>query len=319
MPFGEFVGALRRHWILLLIGLVLTGGLSAGSYVITKPTYEITATVLLLPPASAVAAAGNPYLQLGGLRQTVDLMGVALSDQSTKTELLAISGDVDYTVAADTQTSSPILVVDVKDSTQVGATRMRDLLVSRIPERLQSMQEGLNVVSANRVTSTVLTADTEAKEVGHNRLRSVVVVLLAGVAVTLAFIALWDARRPRKAKKSLKSKGSRGAKVPRKAIESSTGEDPGAPQEPATSQEPLATTQEPETPEESDTFEEPATAVGLGTTDEPSVAEQPGSDEGSLVTQDLAVADESEPTEEPWNDAESLALVTGGESEDDAV
>ena len=199
MPFGEFVGALRRHWILLLIGLLVTGGLSAGSYLSTKPTYEITATILLLPPASAVAAAGNPYLQLGGLRQTVDLMGVALSDQSTRQELQAISNDVDYTVAADSQTSSPILLIDVKDSTQAGATRIRDVLVSRIPERLKSMQEDLNVVEVNRVTSTLLTSDNEAKEVGHNRLRSVVVVALAGIAVTLAFIALWDARRPRKA------------------------------------------------------------------------------------------------------------------------
>jgi len=204
MPFGEFAGALRRHWIVLLIGLILTGGLSAGSYLFTKPTYEITATVLLLPPASAVSTTGNPYLQLGGLRQTVDLMGVALSDQSTRLELEAISNDVDFTVAADSQASSPILAIDVKDSTQSGAARIRDLLVSRIPERLKTMQEGLNVVEANRVTSTLLTSDKEAKEVGRNRLRSVVVVVLAGVAVTLAFIALWDARRLRNAEEPRK-------------------------------------------------------------------------------------------------------------------
>lgn len=219
MPFAELLGALRRQWILLFLGILLTGGLSVGSYMVTKPVYEITATVLLLPPASAVTEAGNPYLQLGGLRQTVDLVGVALSDQNTRSELEAISKDVEYTVAADSQTSSPILVVDVKDSTPAGATRIRDLLVARIPQRLQTMQEGLNVLAANRVTTTLLTSDNEAKEVGRNRLRAAVVVGLAGLALTLAFISLWDARRPRKA-------------APRKARSPLTTEEPRRAEEP---------------------------------------------------------------------------------------
>ena len=46
MPFAELLGALRRKWILLAIGLLLSGGLSAGSYMVTKPIYEITATVV---------------------------------------------------------------------------------------------------------------------------------------------------------------------------------------------------------------------------------------------------------------------------------
>jgi capsular polysaccharide biosynthesis protein len=327
MPFAELLGALRRHWILLFLGVLLTGGLSVGSYMVTKPVYEITATVLLLPPASAVTAAGNPYLQLGGLRQTVDLVGVALSDQNTKTELEAISKDVEYTVAADSQTSSPILVVDVTDSSPEGATRIRDLLVARIPQRLQTMQEGLNVLSANRVTTTVLTSDDEAKEVGRNRLRAAVVVGLGGLALTLAFISLWDARRPRKA-------------APRKARSPLTTEEPRRAEEPGVS----AGGSERVEPGESGEIEELADTVGLadaeefaggdgagdpGGPDDPDEGGQSDETEGFGATEgfdqdaefdedtEFELGELDEPEKDRPDDAHtSLALVAGGEPED---
>lgn len=322
MPFAELLGALRRKWILLAIGLLLTGGLSAGSYMVTKPIYEITATVLLLPPSSALTAAGNPYLQLGGLRQTVDLVGVALSDQNTRTELEAISKDVEYTVAADSQTSSPILVVDVKDSTQAGATQIRDLLVARIPDRLRTMQESLNVVTANRVTSTLLTSDNEAKEVGRNRLRSAVVVGLGGLALTLAVISLLDARRPGKARRNAKAPVR--AEEPRRTEEADGAGDPDRPvsldeldpltEDPAEIAAPsdgpveFADTDELDETDETDDDDEYDETDDFDETDEPYDLEEP---------YDLGELDATDGTTQTAEDAESsLALVTDGEPED---
>ncbi len=198
MPVGEFFSALRRRWVVVLVGLLLTVGLSGGAYWFFKPTYEITGTVLLLPPASSeTTGSPNPYLQLGGLQQAVDLVGVSLSDQATTLEMRSISKDVTFTVQADVRTSSPLLVVDVKDSSPATALRIRDLLVARVPERLDSLQQSLGVSAKDRVTSSVLTLDTRAVEVGKNRLRAGVVAGVIGLGLTLAAAALWDARRLR--------------------------------------------------------------------------------------------------------------------------
>jgi uncharacterized protein involved in exopolysaccharide biosynthesis len=199
VALGEFFEVLRRRWLLVLIGFLMTVGLSGAAYVFFKPTYEVMGTVLLLPPASAaVNGSVNPYLQLGGLRQAVDLVGVALSDQSTQLELRAISKDVEFTVQADVRTSSPLLVIDVKDSSPGTAVRIRDLLVSRVPLRLDEMQQALGVSPKDRVTTSVLTLDVAAEEVGKNRLRAAVVAGAGGLVMTLVAATLWDARRLRR-------------------------------------------------------------------------------------------------------------------------
>lgn len=204
MPMRDFFGVLRRRWVIVLVGFLMTVGLSGAAYWFSKPTYEITGTVLLLPPESvSVAGPVNPYLELSGLQQLLDLVGVSLSDQSTQFELKAISKDVDYTVKPDVRTSSPLLLVDVKDSNPETAQRIRDLLMQRIPARLESMQSSLNVSMKDRVTSMVVTLDARAEEVGKNRLRAGVVAGVAGIAVTLLVAALWDTRRLRHARRSI--------------------------------------------------------------------------------------------------------------------
>lgn len=203
MPMGDFLAALRRRWLLVLIGVLMTVGLSGAAYMLFKPTYEITGTVLLLPPPSSSAdGSANPYLQLVGLGQAVDLVGVALSDQTTQLELHAISKDVQYTVQPDVRTSSPftsspLLLVDVKDSSPETALKIRDILVARVPVRLDEMQTSLGVSSKDLVTTTVVTLDAQAVEVGRNRLRAAVVAGVVGLWLTLVAAALWDARRLR--------------------------------------------------------------------------------------------------------------------------
>jgi len=198
MPMGDFLAGLRRRWLLVLVGVLMTVGLSGAAYVLIKPTYEITGTVLLLPPQSSSAAgSANPYLQLGGLGQAVDLVAVALSDQTTQLELKAISKDMQYTVEPDPRTISPLILVDVTDSSPETALRIRDILVARVPVRLEEMQTSLGISPKDLVTTTVVTLDAHAVEVGKNRLRAAVVAGVVGLGLTLVAAALWDARRLR--------------------------------------------------------------------------------------------------------------------------
>ncbi|MGV8849593.1 MAG: hypothetical protein ACOH16_08605 [Propionibacteriaceae bacterium] len=210
MAVSEFFAVLRRRWLLVLVGFLMTVGLSGAAYMFFKPTYEVTGTVLLLPPpSSADNGSVNPYLQLGGLRQAVDLVGVALSDQATQIELKAMSKDVEFTVQADVRTSSPLLVIDVKDSSPETAMRIRDLLVARVPLRLEAMQQALGVSAKDRVTTSVLTLDVEAEEVGKNRLRAAVVAAAGGLVMTLGAATLWDARRLRRPRRRREGRPSR--------------------------------------------------------------------------------------------------------------
>lgn len=199
MRVGDFLGVLHRRWLLVLIGVLMTIGLSGSAYALFKPTYEVTATVLLLPPTPASQATGstNPYLLLSGLQQVVDLVGVSLTDQATKLRLEAISKDVEFTVKADTRTDSPLLVIDVKDSSPETAVAIRDNLVASVPARLAAMQRALAVSATDQVTSTVLTLDGQAKEVGKNRVRAAVVAGGLGLAVTLVAVTAWDGHRLR--------------------------------------------------------------------------------------------------------------------------
>lgn len=199
MLVGDFFHVLRRRWLLVLVGLLLTVGLSGAAYGFFKPSYEITGTILLVPPPSSSAdVSPNPYLRLGGLRQAVDVLGVALSDQTTQLELKPISKDVEFTVQADVRTTSPLLVIDVKDSSPETALRIRDILVARAPLRLEAMQEALGVSAKDRVTTIVVTLDAQAEEVGKNRLRAAVVAGCGGLVLTLVAATLWDARRLRR-------------------------------------------------------------------------------------------------------------------------
>lgn len=198
MPMSDFFAAVRRRWLLVLIGFLLTVGASGAAYVLSRPTYEITGTVVFLPPASSTdTGSPNPYLQLGGLRQAVDLVGVSLTDQSAQLELQQISKDVQFTAQADVQTNSPLLAIDVKDSSPETALRIRDILVSRVDVRLQAMQEAVSVAPKDQVTASVLTLDTEAVQVGRNRLRAAIVAGVVGMTLTLVVATLWDSRQLR--------------------------------------------------------------------------------------------------------------------------
>ena len=182
----------RRRWILALVGLVLTAGLAVAGYFIAKPTYQATASILLLPPASTVPAEGNPFLQLGGLDLTVDLLGTALSDQAITRQLEEVSPTVETEVGADPRSSGPILRIQVQDKSEASALEVRDLLVAMVPPRLADMQSAVGVDGGNRVTSSVLVVDAVAEPVGRDRLVGAVVGGLVGLGLSLVLLVLID-------------------------------------------------------------------------------------------------------------------------------
>jgi len=182
----------RRRWILALLGLALTAGLAVAGYYIAKPTYQATASVLLLPPASTVPAEGNPFLQLGGLDLTVDLLGKALSDQAVTRQIEEVSATAEAEVGADPSSSGPILRIQVQDKSPASALEVRDQLVAMVPPRLAELQSAVGVDGGNRVTSSVLVVDDVAEPVGRDRLVGAVVGGIVGLGLSLILLVLTD-------------------------------------------------------------------------------------------------------------------------------
>jgi len=183
---------LRRRWVLALVGLALSAGLAVAGYFIAKPSYQATASILLLPPASTVPAEGNPFLQLGGLGLTVDLLGKALSDQAVTQQIEDLSPTAEAVVSADPSSSGPILRIQVQDKSEASALEIRDLLVDMTPSRLADLQSTVGVDGTNRVTSSVLVIDAVAEPVGRDRLVGAVVGGVVGLGLSLVLLALID-------------------------------------------------------------------------------------------------------------------------------
>lgn len=192
MYLSNLAMIVRRRWILALVGLGLTAGLAVAGYYIAKPTYQATASVLLLPPATTVPAEGNPFLQLGGLDLTVDLLGTALSDQAVTRRIERVSASAEAEVGADPSSSGPILRVQVQDKSQASAIEVRDMLVGMVPPRLAELQSAVGVDGGNRVTSSVLVVDAVAEPVGRDRLVGAVVGGLVGLGLSLILLVVVD-------------------------------------------------------------------------------------------------------------------------------
>jgi hypothetical protein len=198
MRLADVLGALRRQWILTLVLVILTAGLGVGAARIVAQRYTATAHVLFLPPAVNVAADENPYMKLGGLYQAVEMVGVALSDQSTTDELKALSPKADVVVRQDPQSSAPLLLVTVVDSDEARTLRILDVVLAKVPTRLDQLQADIYVRAANRVTSIVLTKDTEAKPTGLDQLRAIIFAIAAGLLVSTILVAFVDGAASRR-------------------------------------------------------------------------------------------------------------------------
>lgn len=192
MYLSNLAMIIRRRWVLALLGLGLSAALAVAGYFVAKPTYQATASILLLPPASTVPAEGNPFLQLGGLDLTVDLVGKALSDQAVTQQIEDLSPTAEVEVGSDPSSSGPILRIQVQDKTEAAALEIRDLLVAMTPSRLAELQSNVGVDGSNRVTSSVLVVDAIAEPVGRDRLVGAVVGGFVGLGLSLILLAVID-------------------------------------------------------------------------------------------------------------------------------
>ena len=193
MLFTDILGTLRRQWLLVLLGLMVTAGCGLATLESVPPTYTVEAGVLLLPPQSSVPAGANPLLAMGGLGAAVDVLARALQDDQNVRALQDQGADADFTVIHDLTTSAPVLQVTSSGDNPADALRTLDIVTGSVPTVLSKVQEGLEMGKSSYITSTVVTRDTEPRIVRKGQIRILVAVLALGGLSTIFVAALVDA------------------------------------------------------------------------------------------------------------------------------
>lgn len=188
----DLVKSLARRWYLVVAGVIATLALCMGATWVVPATYETHASVVFLPPPTSVVQGGNPYLQLGGLNQVVDVVARSLSSQQVAAEMKAEDAASTFEVVRDLTTSGPILALTVEGRTMDRASLSLKALLARVPSTLTSLQNSLDIGPKSQISSMVLTQDESPEAVTRARLRAVVAAAGVGLLVTLMIVALID-------------------------------------------------------------------------------------------------------------------------------
>jgi hypothetical protein len=202
VDFGALFHVLRRQWIALVVGLLLT---VAGTYVMVKdgPTeYQSTVQMTMLngPKINAtVGIDGNPYL---GYNQTlsidVDLLTRNLMSPEALAELkaLGVTGSVTAEIAPNA--TGPFMELLVTGKTKAQAASSMNTLISFSEQSWLQLQQQANAPADSIVALQLIAppgAPTLAKK---QKFELVGATLFLGLVCTLLLAAAVDAVRRRR-------------------------------------------------------------------------------------------------------------------------
>ncbi len=196
----DVIGTLLRRWYLTLAGIIGTILLCFVAANTVSPTYQASAAVVLFPPlveaqpdAGGQQPVSNPYLQLAGLEQAVDVLSRTMNSQKVAGEVANEAPDGSYVTARDVATTGPILNITATSDTPVGALATLSAAETRVQSVLVNLQENERIEPRYYITSSILTSDATAVRVGKQQLRAVIFAAGVGLVGTAGVVAIVDA------------------------------------------------------------------------------------------------------------------------------
>lgn len=197
MYLRDFGRALLRRWYLVIVGILLAGFACFIVWGQVGARYAAENSTLMLPPLSATKGTapkgrdGNPLLYLGGLGQARDVVIGAANAASVQAEHEAQFPSAEYTVAPDTLSSGPIIVVRSTASDPDVALASAEFMTNRLQVELDRMQTELEVGKDSKIRLMALTTGAAPKADNQLRIRAAVVVgavLVLGVLFLIGFM-----------------------------------------------------------------------------------------------------------------------------------
>jgi hypothetical protein len=157
------------------------------------PRQEMTASVLLMPPQTAYDKdkGGNPYLVLGGMDATVDVVAREMSGETLE-EQVKDAGVDSFTLERDSTTPAPILLIKVGGKTPEGARAGLLLLTAEVPKSLTRLQDAVRVPQNALISSTVVSSSEQPTVVRSSQLRALMLAGALGLILTLLLMVAVD-------------------------------------------------------------------------------------------------------------------------------
>lgn len=200
MDFLDVLRVLRRQWIVLLLGVILTG--TGVVYALgTKTQYQASAEYLVLLPPAATGQRNptNPYINLPqGLGFAASLIASEINTHEVAESLEDRGFTSDYTVALG-PADGPALHLNVTGTDPTNVVKTRDEIIRLLDARLNAMQDIPGIPDSQLMYSQTKAADSEAVAVPGAKIKALVLVAAVGGVFTLLLALIMDGlRRARK-------------------------------------------------------------------------------------------------------------------------
>lgn len=176
---------LWHRWYITFPGLLLAALCAAGVWYAVPPSYERSATELLLPGKNDYPVGSNPLLYVGGLTSSADVLTRAVSADSVVKAVTKDHPGTDVTVDRDGSSGTPLIVITVTAKTNAAARDVLSAMVDRAAVELAALQESQNIKPTDRITVEPITVSAESTLQQRTR-----IVLTATAGAVLAALAL---------------------------------------------------------------------------------------------------------------------------------
>jgi hypothetical protein len=192
MDLADLFARLGRRWLATALGIVATAVLVQYVYGIVPQDYESRASMVLLPPATALDKTTNPYLGLSGLQAITDVLSRSLSDGAVHETLAPKDGTATLQVYRDTSATGPMLVIDVMDTTSEGARAVLTRTIDAAPSVLDKLQTSVGVAPGEEIRIVEVTRSIEPTASNKAQIRALILAGVGGLGLTLFAASLLD-------------------------------------------------------------------------------------------------------------------------------
>lgn len=187
MYLSDAIAVIARRWWVVLLGALVTVGVTGAVFSAVATQYQATGQILLLPPTARVTAEDpiNPYLNLpDGLTLTAALLANHAAGLDTEAQLAAEGFEATYSVSVLPGTG-PLISISVSGTDPQAALDQRDRLISIVTDRLAQLQSAEAVAPTQFIRARDVTSASEAEVLAGARLRAAAVVGVLGVFFTV--------------------------------------------------------------------------------------------------------------------------------------
>ena len=209
MQIRTILRSLGRRWYFVIIGLVMTLVLCFQVQQNTPEKFKAQASLVIMPSAHSVGVDGNPYLNLGGMGEALDILTRRLSAEDIRGKIADEFANASYTAETDRGTSGAILLITATSPNPDESLGTMRAVMDQAPLVLENMQGALNVPQESRISTMTLLVDSRATPESKARTQILLVAAAGGVGLTLVLTVLLDSLlKSRKARRH-RQKGSR--------------------------------------------------------------------------------------------------------------